>query len=166
MRLLSFVKVGGTASAPRCARTPEENPVPADPGLSPTRMAGLVLVMAVLAVQAARNVGGNPSGAWDAFRKTLSTSALESDSRLAPVRDRLPARGVVQLAWSRGAEVELGYLSQFALAPLVLTTEPARGRLLLEDPRISALPANAAGTGLRLLHRTNDGIGLWLPEAP
>jgi hypothetical protein len=135
-------------------------------GLSPLRVTGLVLVLAVLAAQAWRNVRGAPSGARDAFRKILSTSELETDRRLAPMRIRLPARGVVQLAWSRGAEVELGYLSQFALAPLVLTTEPARGRLLLEDPRIGALPANAAETGLRLLHRTDDGIGLWLREAP
>lgn len=146
MRLLSFVR--------------------ADLGLSPARRAGLVLVMAVLAVQAARNVEGNPSGAWDAFREVLSTSALESDRRLAPIRHRLPARGVVQLEWNPGDDVQLGYLSQFALAPLVLTTEPVPGRLLLEDPRIRAVPADAAARGLRLLHRTNDGIGLWLPEAP
>lgn|GEM_PF-5601940 len=135
-------------------------------GLSPLRVIGLVLVLAVLAAQAWRNVQGTPSGDRDAFRKILATSELETDRRLAPMRIRLPARGVVQLAWIPGDEVDLGYLSQFALAPLVLTTEPAPGRLLLEDPRIRALPADAATRDLRLLHRTDDGLGLWLREAP
>ena len=130
------------------------------------RTVGLALLFGAVTLLALGRSEGTPAEAVHAARRVLATSELETDRRWAPIRSRLPARGIVQFAYGPSDDVALAYHAQFALAPVVLTTELHRSPLLLEDPEIHEPKGGRPVPGMQLVYRTPEGVCLWRRAVP
>jgi hypothetical protein len=125
------------------------------------RKLALVLLAGFLGYRAFTTIGDGWRLVPGAARVALGATRHVSDLRWAAARGFLPQRGMVQYAWSPGEDTALAYQAQFSLAPLVLTLEPAPGRLLVEDSAVHRRAAGVPPPGFELVHRGPDGISVW-----
>lgn len=88
--------------------------------------------------------------------------AQRSDQRFSALKASLPTRGVIGYIGEPGASVSDYYLTQYALAPLVIDRSANHSLVVGNFP--SSFPPNLAEQHLQVLRDFGNGVLLLTPE--